>query len=166
MKANTGLCQIKDVVHLDGMDIDKKKLYYLLIPATDDKAKIYVPVDPEPVSMRKTMDGQKAWELIQMIPGIEEVTIKNEKIREQEYKEAIRSGNPKRWISIIKTMYLRRKKRVETGKKQTAMDEHYFKIAEDYLYSELAFAIGKNKSEMKQIIADTVKNDMNANTLI
>lgn len=32
MKANTGLCRIKDIVHLDGMGADRNKKYYLLIP--------------------------------------------------------------------------------------------------------------------------------------
>lgn len=40
---------------------------------------------------------------------------------------------------------------------EQAMDAHYSKSAEDCLYSELAFAIGKEKSEMRQLIADTIK---------
>lgn len=46
------------------------------------------------------------------------------------------------------------------------MDEYYFKLAENYLYSELVFEIGRNKKEMKQLITDTVKkNDMNVATV-
>lgn len=41
------------------------------------------------------------------------------------------------------------------------MDAHYSKSAEDCLYSELAFAIGKEKSEMRQLIADTIKKNVN-----
>ena len=51
---------------------------------------------------------------------------------------------------------LRKKQRSEQGKKSTATDERYFKLAEDHLYSELAFALGKDKNEMRQLICDTI----------
>lgn len=98
VKINIGLCHVKDIVHLDGRNIDKKVWYYLLVPMSDDKAKIYVPTQPEPASIRKVINSEEAWALIKEISDIQEVDIKNEKQREQEYKEAIRSGDPKRWI--------------------------------------------------------------------
>lgn len=163
VKANTGLCRITDIVHLNGTGIDKNKKYYLLVPFSDDKMEIYVPVDSIPDNFRKTMDCSEAWNLIENITTIDKVQIENEKQREQKYKEAIRSCEPEQWISIIKTMYFRKQKRNIQGKKNTAMDEHYFKLAEKYLYSELAYAIGRNESEMSQLIADTIrKKDMNA----
>ena len=61
-------------------------------------------------------------------------------------------------VKIIKTMLLRQQKRTNQGKKSTIMDDRYFKLAEDFLYSELAFAIGKDKKYMCQIISDTIKN--------
>ena len=46
------------------------------------------------------------------------------------------------------------------------MDEYYFKLAEEYLYSKLVFEIGRNEKEMKQLITDTIKKkDMNAATM-
>lgn len=132
-KRNTGICYIEDVVHLDMRDIDRNQPYYLLIPISDDKTKIYVPTQKVSMTCRKILD-------------------------EQEYKDALKSDDPKRWVSIVKTMYLRNKKRVAEGKKETMMDSRYFKMAENYLYSELAFAIGKKKNEMRRIIADTIKS--------
>ena len=165
MKVNTGLCRITDIVHLDGIGADKNKEYYLLIPFSDEKMKIYVPVDTIIGNIRKVISDSEAWDLIEGISKIDAVHIENEKQREQKYKDALRSCEPEQWISIIKTMYFRKQKRNSQGKKNTAMDEHYFKIAEKYLYSELAHAIGKNESEMCQLIADTIKKkDMNAET--
>lgn len=49
------------------------------------------------------------------------------------------------------------------GKKNTATDERYFKLAEEYLYSELAFALDKNKNEMCKFIEETIeKNNRSA----
>lgn len=157
-KRNTGICYIEDVVHLDMRDIDRNQPYYLLIPISDDKTKIYIPTQKVSMTCRKILDEQEAWELIDQMPEIKIIKIRNERRREQEYKDALKSDDPKRWVSIVKTMYLRNKKRVAEGKKETMMDSRYFKMAENYLYSELAFAIGKKKNEMRRIIADTIKN--------
>ncbi len=82
--------------------------------------------------------------------------MENEKEREKLYKEAIHSRDPKRLISIMKTLYIRRQKRLEEGKKTTAVDERYFKLAENQLYSELAFALGVEKSELNEIIEQNI----------
>ena len=43
------------------------------------------------------------------------------------------------------------------GKKTTIVDERYFKLAEKQLYSELAFALGVQKSGINQMIEKTLK---------
>ena len=60
------------------------------------------------------------------------------------------------WISMIKALYLRRKDRLEQGKKMTDLDERYFKTAEDNLYSELALSLGMKKDEMVSYITERV----------
>lgn len=75
----------------------------------------------------------------------------------KKYKEAIQSCEPEILISIIKSMYYRMRKRGSQGKKDTVIDERYFKIAENNLYEELAFALGKNKNEMQKLIIDKIK---------
>ena len=154
VKINKGVCRIADIVHLDMSGVDKQKEYYLLIPVEDQGAKVYVPVEGREESMRCMMDEAAAWDFIRKIPAIQTKWIANEKLREQEYKAAIRSGKPEELVGIIKNMYHRRKKRVEQGKKNTAVDERYFRMAEDALYSELAFATGRKKDEICQLIKD------------
>lgn len=156
VKMNAGICHIEDIVHMDGASGGRNKLYYLLVPLSDGKMKIYVPMDHGDSVLRKALNSKEAWDVIEHISQIEAADIENEKLREQEYKEAIRSCKPESWVSIIKTMYLRKQKRYAQGKKEAAMDERYFRMAEDYLYTELAFAIGRNKGEMSQLIADTI----------
>lgn len=145
------------MMHLEGMDVDKQKLYYLLVPLSDTNMKLYVPVENAQKVLRKVLSEEEAWEVIHDIPKIEEICIENEKQREEKYKEAIRECNPKKLVSIIKTMYQRKQKRNAQGKKNTATDERYFKLAEEYLYAELAFALGKNKNEMCKFIQETIE---------
>ena len=86
------------------------------------------------------------------IPDIEELWEKDDKVREMRYKEAIRSCNPREWIQIIKTSYLRQQQRKAIGKKATTVDERYFKAAEEHLYAELSIALGVPKDEVKDYI--------------
>lgn len=156
IKAGSGVCRIEDILHLDLPDANKNRLYYLLVPLNNKNSKLYVPTDTTDQSFRKALDEEGAWAVIRSIPDIEAAWITNDKLREQAYKEAIRSCDPSALISIIKNLYMRRKQRTEQGKKNTATDERYFRLAEDSLYAELAFALGKDKNEMQQIITDTI----------
>ncbi|MCD7818811.1 MAG: CarD family transcriptional regulator [Lachnospiraceae bacterium] len=156
VKANNGVCRVEDIVHLDVSNVSKDKLYYLLIPQADKGAKLYVPVDTNSTSIRSVLSEEMAWDIIEKIPDIEEAWIANDKLREQEYKEALKSCDPELLVSIIKNIYLRKKKRLSEGKKSTSVDERYFKMAEQALYSELAFAIGRDPQEINEIIQNMI----------
>ena len=54
-------------------------------------------------------------------------------------------------------MYHRKQRRTAQGKKNTSVDEHFFKLAENNLYTELAFAIGKNREDMQALIAERIE---------
>ena len=142
IKANNGVCRIDDILHPDLPNADKNKLYYLLVPVENKNARLYVPTDMAETTLRKALSEAQAWEIIHKIPEVE---------------AAIHSCSPTALISIIKNLYLRKKQRSAQGKKSTATDERYFKLAEDNLYAELAFALGKRKNEMRQLIAETVQ---------
>ncbi len=156
VKANNGVCRIEDILHLDLPGTDRNRLYYLLIPLENKNSKLYVPTDTAEQNLRRVLSEEEAWTVIRSIPATEAAWIANDKLREQAYKEALHSCDPTALVSIIKNLYLRKKQRTEQGKKSTATDERYFKLAEDHLYAELAFALGKDKNEMRQIITDTI----------
>ena len=59
-------------------------------------------------------------------------------------------------VSVLKNLNTRRNIRLKEGKKTTATDDKYLKIAGENLCSELAFALGKDKAEIKQMIADRI----------
>ena len=103
------------------------------------------------------MTEKEAWEFIDYIPQIDAAWITDEKVREKKYKEALQSGNPVQIVGIIKNMYIRKKERISQGKKNTAIDERYFKLAEETLYAELAFATGGRKEDMTEIITKRIQ---------
>ena len=138
-------------------DNNRKILLTKKIPVEESTAKVFLPVDIAEKRIRPAMNSDDAWRLIKEIKAVDETLVENEKEREKLYKEAINSRDPKQLISIMKTLYIRRQKRLEEGKKTTAVDERYFKLAENQLYSELAFALGVEKSELNEIIEQNVR---------
>jgi CarD family transcriptional regulator len=155
VKPMNGVCKVADIVHLDMSMADKDRQYYLLIPLEDASGKIYVPTDASNTAVRKVMSEGEAREFIDEIPKIEATWIDNERKRQEKYKEVVKSCDPKALVGIIKMAYIRRRKRMEQGKKNTVVDERYFKMAENHLYSELGFALHKERQEICEMIAET-----------
>ncbi len=154
MKANNGICRIDDIGHPDISTANKERLYFFLTPLNETNTKLYVPTDKADNSLRRVITEEEAWRFIEEIPDIDEAWITDEKQREQRYKEAIQSCDLERLMSIIKNMHHRKQKRTAEGKKSTSVDERFYKVAENNLFTELAFAIGRKKEDMQEIIAE------------
>lgn len=155
ISATNGICQIKDRLAMNLSGTERE--YFLLVPVEEQSAKVYIPVESVGSRVRPILSKEEALSIIHSIPTIAETWVENEKERERIYKAAINSKEPKQLISIIKTMYRRKQERQDAGKKCTAVDERYFKIAENQLFAELAFALGEQKENMRQIIKAAVE---------
>ena len=147
-----GVCQVKDITTMDMEGVPADRLYYMLEPKNLPGSRVYTPVDNEKVIMRSLITKEEAEKLIREIPEVEEVTVTSEKLREQTYKEYMRSGQCRDYLRIIKTLYSRKKKRLASGKKSTSTDDRYMKLAEDALYSELSQQLEIPKEEMPAYI--------------
>jgi len=154
----TGICEVTDIstIKMDGVSSDK--LYYILCPCHEKGGRIFTPVDNSKVVMRKVISKDEAAKLVGQIPEIETLWIANEKMREAQYKESMRTCDCTEWIKIIKTLYLRRKQRIAQGKKITATDERYLKQAEGNLYSELSIALGVPEQDMESYITEHIES--------
>ena len=111
-----------------------------------------VPIDKLDETTRTVITEEEAEDLLKRIPEINEVWIRNDKEREQNYKNAIQSNDPEKLVGIIKLIYQRKKNRQEQGKKSTVIDGKYFDIAENLLYSELELVMKKSRNEIVEII--------------
>ena len=154
---NKGVCTIENVTTLDISGVDKEKMYYILKPCYVAASTVYVPVDSPATSMRPILTKEEAQELIAMIPDIPMLTIENEKFVELDYKAALKTNRCEEWVMIIKTIYARKQKRLQAGRKETAVDGKYFKIAEDNLYGELAIVLGMQRNEVFEYISEYLK---------
>lgn len=154
---NSGVCQVEDIVTMNMTGITKDRLFYVLIPSSQKGGKIFTPVDNEKIGMRPVMTQEEAIRLIDGILDIEEFWVSNEKQREAQYKECIKSCDCREWVRIIKTLYLRKAARNAQGKKITSVDQKYLQMAEDFLYSELEIPLGIPKSKMEAYIGKRIQ---------
>ena len=150
-----GICQVREIAPLEIPGADKNRNYYFLAPLKENGSKVFVPVDND-AAIRRIYTSDEAEKLIDEIPTIEELTIDNEKLREARYREVIKSCDLRDLVGVLKNLYFRRCKRLEEGKKSTATDDKYIKIAEENLSSELAFVLGKGKDELKDIVSSRI----------
>ena len=151
---NKGVCTVEQITTLDISGVDKAKMYYILKPVYAASSTVYVPVDSAMTSMRPILTTQEASKLVEDIPNIPLLEIANEKFAEQNYKECMKSNDCEKWVQIIKTIYDRKQKRLRAGRKETSVDSKYFKLAEEYLYGELAVALNIERSQVCNYIAN------------
>lgn len=153
-----GVCSVEDVTTLDIAGVDRKREYYILKPVYMAGSTVYIPVDTAEESMRRVLNREEADELISGIPNIPLITITNDKLLEQEYRGCMKSNSCTELIKIIKTIYLRKQKRLEAGRKVTAVDAKYFRLAEDTLYGELAISLGMSRGDVEHYITEEMEH--------
>ena len=149
-----GLCRISAISTLDIPDGDSEKEYYYLIPAASPSSKIYVAVGTGESSMREPITRDEAEELIDSLPMMDVIPVQNEKQRASAYSEALTQNNCEALFRLVKTTYGRKAERVAKGRAATSMDEHFLKSAEAALYSELAYVLGINASNITSYIEE------------
>lgn len=154
---NKGVCEIMDISTMNIGGVNKDRLYYYLRPVNDKDGRIFTPVDSEKTAMRRILTKEEAESLIESIPSIGSLWVADEKQREANYKQAVNSCDCTEWIRIIKTLWRRNRDRMAVGKKVTAMDKKYFKLAQDNLYSELSMSLHIPQESMEDYIAKKVE---------
>ena len=153
---NKGVCTVENITTLDIAGVDKEREYYILKPLYMGGSTVYVPVDSPKESMRRVLKRDEAQRLIEAIPGIPLLTITNEKLTEQMYKECIKTNSCEELVRMIKTIYLRKQKRIQAGRKITAVDAKYSHMAEENLYGELAVALDMNRKDVEGYITEVI----------
>lgn len=153
---NKGVCSVEDITTLNITGVDKDRKYYILKPKYMSGSTVYIPVDSSKESMRKVLQPEEAKNLIDHIPDIPILTLTNDKLSEQTYKECMRANSCEEWVKIIKTIYLRKQKRIQAGRKVTAVDAKYFHLAEESLYGELAVSLGISRDEVEAYITGEI----------
>ncbi|MCD7826839.1 MAG: CarD family transcriptional regulator [Clostridiaceae bacterium] len=152
----TGVCEIQNIGTVNIPGISKDRMYYTLLPIGKGEEKIYTPVDNQKVVMRRILTKEETQALIDGIVDVDTIAASDDRELEAFYKNALIKCDCTEWVRIIKTIYLHKKIRSKAGKKVTALDERYLKIAKDNLYTELALVLEKDTQEMEAYITKRI----------
>jgi len=153
---NKGVCVVENITTLNLSGVEEERKYYILKPLYTSGSTVYIPVDSSKESMRNVLKREEAQRLIEAIPEIPLLVITNEKLSEQMYRDCIRTNNCEELVKMIKTIYLRKQKRIQAGRKVTAVDAKYFHLAEEHLYGELAVALEISREEVEGYITEVI----------
>ncbi len=154
---NKGVCTVENISTLDIGGVDKQRKYYILKPRYQAGSTVYVPVDAAEGSMRRVLSREEADRLIDAIPQLPLIDIANDKLSEQTYKEHMKENCCEEWVRVIKTIYQRREKRLQAGRKVTAVDARYIHLAQENLYGELAVALNLDREDVEAYIRGEIR---------
>ena len=117
---NKDVCIIKEIKEKFYKNMD----YYVLTSISDESLKLQIPINSNKI--RELISLEELNNIIKEIPNIE-IIKDNDRLIENTYKTLMQSGTHKDLIKIIKTTYLRNKKRTENNKKLSEIDDFYFR---------------------------------------
>ncbi len=132
-----------------------KKKYYVIEPVGNNGATIYAPMDNSYIlkKMRRVLSKEEINALIDAMAQKDAVWIANENERKERYKSILSGGDHLELISMIKAIYIHKKKREAEGKRLHMSDERFFKDAEQVLYNEFQYVLKlANKEELMEYI--------------
>lgn len=153
-KIDEHLVYKKDVCLVKNIKKNAKDIpVYVLEPLSDKSLTITIAKDNE--NIRDLISKKEMEAIIAKIPEIEPLDIED-KLIENEYKKLLKTNSHEDLIRIIKTTFLRNKERLDNNKKIGERDNNYFKLAEEYFYTEVAIIFGMTYDEAKEYVIDKV----------
>ncbi|MBE6547826.1 MAG: hypothetical protein E7667_02965 [Ruminococcaceae bacterium] len=147
------------VREISNSPVDKtdERLFYVLVPMYEPECNVIVtPVDNDKVRGIITQD--QAHEIIAKIPSIQPLVVGNERNRREVYKSALGGYKLEDYVSIIKTVYVRREELAKVKKRISETDADYEKRAKHGLYSEFAAVFEIPITEVEQFIINSIEN--------
>ena len=131
MHESAGVCQVAAIKELALQGKGTEKMYYELDPVFQHDSQVITPVDDK---MHRLRDVKSADEM-------EVIQEKNERVRQEKMKEQIALFDPRPLAGVVKTVYLRKRARLASGKKSMSSDERVLQSAGKKLFEEMAFAM-------------------------
>ena len=159
---NYGICQIIDIKELTVMN-NKPRKYYFMRQMFDkcDSTIIKIPVDTQNI-MRRVISKENALLLIESLPTLDPVRVKDVREREALFKSMISSWKMEEWVKVIKSIYMMRNENRKSDKPKIMpiIDMKYFEKAESLFNQEMAYALEMSENEIPTYIENMIENSM------
>ena len=154
-----GVCR---VVSQEERLVDKKRLHYLsLEPVGHGDSRFLVPTQ-NAAAMAKLQPVLSKEELETMITSEDVKTgqwIRDENQRKQTYRELIGSGDRKRLMRMVHTLYRHKADQTASGKKNHLCDENFLHDAEKLLIGEISIVLHLEPEQAREYIHKNLKED-------
>lgn len=154
-----GVCTITAIVEKNLLG--EKRLFYELHPVNRRDAVLFLPTDNKK-TMAKLRLVLTRDEIIAAIHGMteeENIWIEKESTRKEEYARIIKSGDHRKVIRLIKTLYEHRESLLDSGHKMHAADENFLHEAEAVLYEEFAYVLNIGRDEVLPFIQHEIEKN-------
>ncbi len=151
-----GLCRVEDILVPSFVERGKEKDYYLMTAEGDTRGVLYVPVENEAERLRDVTDRDEAKRLIDGAESEESLDICGGKKSEPVVSAIIKRNVAREMMALVKTLYLLRTNREKEGKKFAAVDEKHLATAEKLLFSELAYSLECEVSDVQKKVQASV----------
>lgn len=152
----TGVCIVEDICEKE-LIRGKKCRYYVLRPFYQGNSIIYAPTDSEKIFIRSVITFEEAEELILKITEISE-SAENFEDSKEEYHNYLSTHRCSDLVKLTSQIYRKKITAGENRKRLGFVDEKYMRLAENLFFGELACALNLEPDEVKQYIAQKLKN--------
>lgn len=153
MYGGNGVCVVEDIRALEGSDPDTDRIYYQLRPLYEKGSKVYAPVDNLKSTLRALLSEVEIHELMAGFRNIEPIQFKNDKTIDMDYRSELQSYHGVALLRVMKTAFLRMKKRQAANKKNVMVDEKYFNKSKELLFGECAVVLQRTKEEVAEMFS-------------
>lgn len=130
------------------MNINEQEVCIKLYPNSEE-----VIITLEQIKRRICLK-EEILDVIDRIAYIRVLPIESEKYIKEIYQEAMDEYNEMKWVEIMKTEYLRRKR-----KKVHSFEKEYANRARLFLYSEISILLDIGLKSVENYIKETIKNE-------
>ena len=136
-----------------------RRNYYLLQPIYDTSSMIYVPSDNPKLmgKMRQILSPEEIHQLIREIPNQETKWIADDRQRSDTWKEVLSTGDRKKLVKMIKTLYEKKQEIEAAGRKFHAADENALRQAEQMIHDEFALVLDIQRDQVAPFIAQQIE---------
>lgn len=133
---NSEVCTIESIGTPDF--IESGEQYYYLKPLNNPTSTLYVKTTNYQKPMRSILTKENAEKLLNEIPNIDGLYNTNDKVREKEFRDILRSCDCKQLLQMLKGILLIKKEKQCTGKKLSLNDEQNYNKVETCLANEFS----------------------------
>ncbi len=151
--SSTGICKVKNIGD-PGVGLPTHVDYYTLEPISENhREMIYVPVDTK-AFMRRVISGEQAQEFIDKVKDLRPIypESRNPKAVQDFYNGLMSTYDSMDLLQIIVSLTAKKKEVAAKNKSLNQTQSSYLRRRQEMVYNEFAYALGKTRREISDII--------------